>query len=294
MFQIKILYIRIYMNVILLISNAHLVGCIFAAHNYFQRLKTLIEDTYNSNSNRSVTLVAHSLGGAVSLYFLNNVVSQEWKDTYIHAYIPLSAAWSGSSVTVGAVALHTFQLLDSVIESKTITSHLTSIVKTWPSMYWLFPRAEVFGNQTIVESRYGDGRLKRTYSANDWQAFFSDFNVPNGWEILQLVHALNANFTAPNVTVHCLYGAGYSTPFKFIKNVDDMKSPAEVIFGDGDGTVNIESLEVCLKWKNEQSAPFTSKKVKAAHTPIVKTRTVFNYIESVATDCQTGCPCISE
>ena len=42
-----------------------------------------------------VTLVAHSMGGPVSLYFLNNIVSQTWKDTYLHAYDPVTAAWDG-------------------------------------------------------------------------------------------------------------------------------------------------------------------------------------------------------
>ena len=37
---------------------------------YFDKLKSLIEDMYNSNGQTKVTLVVHSMGGPVSLHFL--------------------------------------------------------------------------------------------------------------------------------------------------------------------------------------------------------------------------------
>ena len=40
---------------------------------------------YKENGNTKVTLVVHSMGGPVSLYFLTKVVNQQWKDTYIHS-----------------------------------------------------------------------------------------------------------------------------------------------------------------------------------------------------------------
>ena len=55
---------------------------------------------YAANGRTRVTLVAHSMGGPVSLYFLNNIVSQSWKDTYIYAYVPIAAAWDGGVVAL--------------------------------------------------------------------------------------------------------------------------------------------------------------------------------------------------
>ena len=52
---------------------------------------------YETNGNRKVTIVVHSMGGPVSLYFLTGIVSQEWKDTYIHSYVTLAGAWSGGN-----------------------------------------------------------------------------------------------------------------------------------------------------------------------------------------------------
>ena len=60
---------------------------------YYTALKQLVEQMYKENNNTKVTLVAHSLGGPVSLYFLTSIVTQEWKDTYIDSYIPLAGAW---------------------------------------------------------------------------------------------------------------------------------------------------------------------------------------------------------
>ena len=59
---------------------------------------------YDQNDNIKVSLLAIGMGGPVSHYFLTRVVNQEWKDTYIHSYIPIVAAWSGTN---GLLALLT-------------------------------------------------------------------------------------------------------------------------------------------------------------------------------------------
>ena len=63
---------------------------------FFNKTKKLIEETYHKNGNRSVVMVAHSMGNLVMLYFYNHVVSGQWKDKYIRAHVALSAPWAGS------------------------------------------------------------------------------------------------------------------------------------------------------------------------------------------------------
>ena len=63
---------------------------------YFDNLKAMIEDMYDSNNNARVSIVTISMGGAVSLHFLRNIVTQAWKDKYIANFIPLGAPWAGS------------------------------------------------------------------------------------------------------------------------------------------------------------------------------------------------------
>ena len=62
----------------------------------------LVETMYQ-DSNERVTIIVHTMGGPVSLYFLTTVVSQKWKDQYIYAYIPLSPAYAGAFGTLEAV-----------------------------------------------------------------------------------------------------------------------------------------------------------------------------------------------
>ena len=54
---------------------------------YFAALRELIEQMYRENGNTKITLIVDSQGGPVSHYFLTNLVTQEWKDTYIGTYM---------------------------------------------------------------------------------------------------------------------------------------------------------------------------------------------------------------
>ena len=57
-------------------------------------LKATIENA-SALTGQKVTLVSHSLGCLVSLYLLNSV-TQDWKDSYIHAWVPVSPAYGGA------------------------------------------------------------------------------------------------------------------------------------------------------------------------------------------------------
>lgn len=59
------------------------------------------------NNNTPVTLLAHSMGGPMTLIMLQRQ-SQKWKDKYISALITLSAVWAGSvkAIKVFAIGKH--------------------------------------------------------------------------------------------------------------------------------------------------------------------------------------------
>ena len=67
----------------------------------------------HNSSGEKATLVVHSMGGIVSL--CHEVVTQQWKDMYINAWVTLSGAWSGGN---------------SVIE-QTISSILVPLFRTF-------------------------------------------------------------------------------------------------------------------------------------------------------------------
>ncbi len=221
---------------------------------YFNRLKSLVEDTYRRNGNTRVTLVAHSMGGLVSLHFLTGFsgINQAWKNKYIHAYIPLSAPWSGSvGAMQGVVSGYNLPNLFK-FAYKLIGKFVISISRTFESMPWLFPKPSVFGNAVLVSTP------SKQYTASDYEELFRDINVPNIYRAYKSVQAINPNYPAPNVPTYCFYGVGVKTPEKFIyskdlteKNSIGMKP--EVINGDGDGSVNSDSLRACHIWSSMPS-----------------------------------------
>lgn len=113
---------------------------------FFNRLKDLVEETYNNNNQVPVTLLAHSMGGPMSLIFLQRQ-SQKWKDKYINCLITLSAVWGGSvkALKVFAVGddLGAYLLRQSILKDEQITS---------PSLGWLLP-SRLFWKDTEILDR---------------------------------------------------------------------------------------------------------------------------------------------
>jgi len=126
-------------------------------------------------------LVVHSMGGIVSLYFLNEVVSQQWKGGYINAWVTLSGAWSG-----GNSALH-----------QVIYGNFRIVSNTFESLVWLLPKPSVWGNTKLVTSP------SRTYTANDYEGLFSDIGYPQGYKMYLGIVPINENYPAPRVPTYC-------------------------------------------------------------------------------------------
>ncbi|KAL6443139.1 hypothetical protein ACFW04_002827 [Cataglyphis niger] len=74
------------------------------SEEFFAKLKTLVEETYAINNNTPVTLLAHSMGGPMTLIMLQRQ-SQKWKDKYINSFITLSAVWAGSVKAIKVFAI---------------------------------------------------------------------------------------------------------------------------------------------------------------------------------------------
>ena len=230
---------------------------------------------YNRNNDTPVALVAHSMGGLMSLYFLNKVVTQEWKDKYIKVYIPLSVPWGGASEPIQAVVsgLLNFdffpQLGMSLLNSK----------RSLQSMYWLMPRAEIFGDQELVKTP------TVSYTARDHEQMFTTFaNYPLGWTQYNATSSINAGYKYPEVPTHCFYGSEVATPLTYVYSSNDPTKTPTIVMGSGDGTVNKVSLEVCLWWANitNNGTGFQSRAFPGIqHTDMVRNAQVFNAIGEI-------------
>ena len=213
----------------------------FAPHSlseYFRSLTSLIEDTYRKNGNARVTLLAHSMGGIVALYFLNNQ-SQAWKDYYIHRFVSMNAPWKGTVVITQALASGFNWGQDDVdpwmIREQQRTQESNTLLLPSPGT-WRH-------NDVIVQTP------TRNYTARDLRAeFFDDIGFPIGRDfvgnILGKREYVQRN---PGVKMYCLYTHGVPTSETIIykKGFHIEKQPAEYIKGDGDGTVNYKSLRGC-------------------------------------------------
>lgn len=242
------------------------------SEEFFAKLKNLVEETYAINNNTPVTLLAHSMGGPMTLIMLQRQ-SQKWKAKYINSFITLSAVWAGSvkAIKVFAIGddLGTYFLRESILRNEQITS---------PSLGWLLP-SKLFWKETeiLIQSDL------KNYTLNNLQQYFIDIGIPNAWEFKKDNEKYQLDFTAPGVEVHCLYGSKVQTVEKlYYKPGTAIDGYPQLIFGDGDGTVNIRSLEACAHWqKSQKQKIYYQDFPKVDHTNILKNPDILAYIATV-------------
>lgn len=101
--------------------------------DWFGLLKYLTENAYAMNENIGVTFIAHSMGGRMILYFLQQM-PQEWKDKYVKQVITLSVPWGGSVQAIQAISVG-YDFGAEVIQN----IKMNDVQKTCPSVVWLMP-----------------------------------------------------------------------------------------------------------------------------------------------------------
>ncbi|KAL1124391.1 hypothetical protein AAG570_001020, partial [Ranatra chinensis] len=236
--------------------------------DYFKNLQLLIEETYVLNGNTSVILIAHSMGGPLSMYFLQQM-SQSWKDKYIHSLITLSAAWAGSvkSVKVFLMGddLGVFLLQENILKQMQVTM---------PSVAWLMPSPYFWKpDEVFVQTE------KKNYSLSNIKDLFMDIDYPVGWEMYkdQMVYR---DFSAPGVVVHCLHGYAVDTVERIVYGPGQFPDgKSTFVVGDGDGTVNRRSLEACRIWNDHQKQKiYYENFVNMDHMDILKDDRSISYI----------------
>ncbi|XP_063529576.1 phospholipase A2 group XV-like [Cydia strobilella] len=205
---------------------------------FFVKLKTLVEDTYNINNKTSVTLLVHSMGGSMALHFLQ-LQTQAWKDQYIRRLLSLSTPWAGA-----VKALKTFAIGDDLGSRVLRESVLRAQQITCPSLAWLLPSPLFWKPQEVLVQTD-----KYNYTINDLQKLFTDMNLPNAWEMRKDTDQFRTDFSAPGVEVHCVYGYNISTVDRLVYSGGTWLDGYPVLSpGDGDGTVNVRSLSACEHW----------------------------------------------
>uniref|UniRef100_A0A8B9ZA56 Lecithin-cholesterol acyltransferase n=1 Tax=Buteo japonicus TaxID=224669 RepID=A0A8B9ZA56_9AVES len=210
---------------------------------YFQNLKALIEEMHDEYQ-RGVFLIAHSMGNLNVLYFLLQQ-TQAWKDQYIGGFISLGAPWGGSVKPLRVLASGDNQGIPLMSNIKLREEQRMTTTSPWmfpTSLAWPETHTHVF----ISTPSYN-------YTYRDYQRFFTDVNLEDGWYMWEDMKDLLKGLPPPGVDTYCLYGTGYPTVETYIYDEHfPYEDPVDMIYGDGDDTVNTRSLELCKRWRDQQ------------------------------------------
>lgn len=242
---------------------------------YFDKLKQLIEDVYNNNSQQRIVLLAHSMGSPTSLYFLTKIVDQEWKDKHIRAYVTMAGVWHGAGKAAKAFVSGDNEGIIIDRDSWGRDSQ-----RTFPSNAWLLP----YPSDTWTDEDVLVVTEKRNYTAWDYKDLFADLNYTRGWDMFNEIMNLTGQLPPPNVTTYCFYGnISKTTPVQFVYAPGGFpNSEPTTIYSDGDGTVNINSLMACSRWQGKQSYSVTLRQFpNAEHVHTIKNKDVIAAVDAI-------------
>ncbi|XP_020583313.1 lecithin-cholesterol acyltransferase-like 1 [Phalaenopsis equestris] len=237
---------------------------------YLRDLGELIESSVAANDGRSVILVAHSLGGLFALHLLDRS-PLSWRRQFIKHLVTLSTPWAGTvqeMLTFASGYTLGVPLVDPLIvrgEQRSAESNL-----------WLLPARRVFDEMPLVFAN------NRSYSAKEMEEFLKDIGFEKGvypYET-RIRPMVDRAVEIEGVPVTCIVGSGVDTPEKLFYGSKGFDKQPEVMFGDGDGTVNMESLLALEKdWSEAGRKNLKVVKLQGiTHTSILRTRVAVNKI----------------
>ena len=239
---------------------------------YYDNVQELIETMYKDNGNSSVTIVTHSMGSSVMLYFLTQVARQEWKEKYLKAFVPLSGAWKGSVTVLLSIVTGDPQGIPGVP-----TSTVRKLQRSSPSSYFLMPIPDhnIWSSTDPIVMT-----LNKNYTVYDYPMMFDDMQYSVGYIQYKAVPSFLTTLPPPNVDTYCYYGMDIPTPATLVYKEGEFPDTfPSIITGNGDGMVNSVSLQACSMWKQAQSHKVNVKSFSGIdHIQIVRDSTVLQAI----------------
>lgn len=237
--------------------------------SYFVELKQLIEMARTSSgSDRKVTLVCHSMGCTHALVFLRKQ-SATWRQSHIRKLIALSSPWGGAIKALKALVVGDSLDLPLVSEPK-----MRKLARTFPSMAYLLPQAEIFSqsNKFRADSSLGGPVLVQTplrsYRVSEMDQLLRDLNLTLQLDWFKHTTALIKPLEPlHDLNIDCIYSSNTPTPetLVFRNHSDFPNGDYELVKGAGDGTVNLASLLVCDQWARMLPNKVKSKEITSSN-----------------------------
>merc|ERR1712110_1119238 len=87
---------------------------------------------------------------------------------------------------------------------------------------------------------------------SNYETLFHRLNTSDGYDMWKDTKDLLKGIPAPQVEVYCWHGINVPTTEKLVYSEYRNATRLTLQKGNGDGTVNLRSMNACLKWRNEQ------------------------------------------
>lgn len=209
---------------------------------YFRDLARLIRRSTHLNGGRPAILVAHSFGCALTYQFLLSR-PLPWRQRHVKHVVLLAPALGGFAAGMDNLATGAgCGLPDSAARPTKVR-----LARSQQSSLWRLPTPPVFGDRPLVVTR------NATYTARNITEFLEAIEFPEGvrpyvTRVLPMWRAL----PAPMVPVTSLIGVGVRTPETYVFGEEGFEGEPEVVYGDGDGDINMVSLVAVEEWAGVQ------------------------------------------
>ncbi|OEL36560.1 Lecithin-cholesterol acyltransferase-like 1, partial [Dichanthelium oligosanthes] len=194
---------------------------------YFRDLGRLIQESRLSQG-RPAIVVAHSFGCALTYQFLLSR-PLPWRRRYVKHVVLLGSALGGFAAGMDALSSGMDYGLPGVTRPA-----MLRLARSQQSALWRLPTPLVFGDRPLAVTG------SATYTARNVSGFLKAIGFPEGvrpyeTRVLPMWEAL----PAPMVPVTSVIGVGVKTPETYVFWTDGLEGKAEVVYGDGDGDINL-------------------------------------------------------
>lgn len=219
----------------------------------WERFRDMIEQLYATNNGQKVFIISHSMGAVWASYFFQNHVSAQWKQKYIEGLITINGANGGSFKAVRAL-LSGYNPLDMpwldyfAIPQLVPDAAIQEMSSTFASLYTLVPQTGMYSPETKVASMQQNGEI-HNYTLSNWTSLIASNLTADLQQSISM--AIGDVFLEdPGVPVYCLYSTLglHSTDIAY--GYSDHLAAPTVELGEGDGTLPLQSLQVCRQWQS--------------------------------------------
>ncbi|ELP91283.1 1-O-acylceramide synthase precursor, putative [Entamoeba invadens IP1] len=234
--------------------------------DWIAKTKELVKSAVEKTKLKAV-LVTHSYGGPMAMEFFD-AVGKEFCDKYIDKIITVASPFIGATK-----ALQTF-LSGETFGLPMDPSTLRKLARSWEGSIQLMPNAKYWENAVIAEVAGKKYTAQQVEEVLELVPEVKEYIKPMYEECMDrypMDHVPN------NVPIHCLYSHGIDTVYSL--KYDDLTKDFQdgnFTYGDGDGTVDIQSLLWCAQ--PSFNATVVKDMGKVGHADLIKDKSTITYV----------------